>query len=102
MQETQTGDAGSTSELGRSPGERKWQPLQYSCLGNPNLWGRKRVRPRTQQQPQQQKGRALLLCQAKRATAGQCPQNCMTTPGAGTVESYSVKGQGVVTSWTVF
>ena len=25
---------GSTPELGRSPGERNGNPLQYSCLGN--------------------------------------------------------------------
>ena len=29
------GDAGSTSGLGRFPGEGKGNPLQYSCLGNP-------------------------------------------------------------------
>ena len=30
-----TGDAGSTAGLGRSPGEGNGNPLQYSCLGNP-------------------------------------------------------------------
>ena len=30
-----TGDAGSSSESGRSPGEANGNPLQYSCLGNP-------------------------------------------------------------------
>ena len=30
-----TGDAGLTPGLGRSPGERNGNPLQYSCLGNP-------------------------------------------------------------------
>ena len=29
------GDAGLISGLGRSPGERKGNPLQYSCLKNP-------------------------------------------------------------------
>ena len=29
------GDLGSIPELGRSPGEGKGNPLQYSCLGNP-------------------------------------------------------------------
>ena len=29
------GDAGSIPRLGRSPGEGKGNPLQYSCLGNP-------------------------------------------------------------------
>ena len=29
------GDAGSSSESGRSPGEGNGNPLQYSCLGNP-------------------------------------------------------------------
>ena len=29
-----TGDAGSISELGRSPGEGNGNPLQYSCLEN--------------------------------------------------------------------
>ena len=29
------GDVGSIPELGRSPGERNGNPLQYSCLGNP-------------------------------------------------------------------
>ena len=29
------GDAGSIPGLGRSPGERNGNPLQYSCLGNP-------------------------------------------------------------------
>ena len=28
------GDLGSTPELGRSPGERHGNPLQYSCLEN--------------------------------------------------------------------
>ena len=30
-----TGDMGSIPGLGRSPGERNGNPLQYSCLGNP-------------------------------------------------------------------
>ena len=30
-----TGDAGLIPELGRSPGERNGNPLQYSCLENP-------------------------------------------------------------------
>ena len=30
-----TGDTGSIPGLGRSPGERNDNPLQYSCLGNP-------------------------------------------------------------------
>ena len=42
------GDAGLISGLGRSPGERKGYPLQYSCLGNSMVgyspWGRKKVR----------------------------------------------------------
>ena len=29
------GDAGLILELGRSPGERNDNPLEYSCLGNP-------------------------------------------------------------------
>ena len=29
------GDVGSIPGLGRSPGEGKGNPLQYSCLGNP-------------------------------------------------------------------
>ena len=29
------GDAGSIPGLGRSPGEGKGNPLQYSCLANP-------------------------------------------------------------------
>ena len=29
------GDLGSILMLGRSPGERNGNPLQYSCLGNP-------------------------------------------------------------------
>ena len=29
------GDPGSISGLGRSPGERNGNPLQYSCLENP-------------------------------------------------------------------
>ena len=28
-------DVGSIPELGRSPGRRNGNPLQYSCLGNP-------------------------------------------------------------------
>ena len=28
------GDVGSISRLGRPPGERHGNPLQYSCLGN--------------------------------------------------------------------
>ena len=44
------GDLGSIPELGRSPGGRHGNPLQYSCLKNPhgqrslmgyNLWGHK-------------------------------------------------------------
>ena len=38
-----TGDPGSIPRLGRSPGEGKGYPLQYSCLGNPmagySPWG---------------------------------------------------------------
>ena len=30
------GDLGSVSGLGRSPGEGKGYPLQYSCLENPH------------------------------------------------------------------
>ena len=30
-----TGDAGLTPELGRSPGEGNGNPLQYLCLENP-------------------------------------------------------------------
>ena len=29
------GDVGSVPGLGRSPGEGRGNPLQYSCLGNP-------------------------------------------------------------------
>ena len=29
------GDMGSIPGLGRSPGRRNGNPLQYSCLGNP-------------------------------------------------------------------
>ena len=29
------GDPGSSPELGRSPGEGRGNPLQYSCLENP-------------------------------------------------------------------
>ena len=29
------GNLGSIPKLGRSPGERNGNPLQYSCLGNP-------------------------------------------------------------------
>ena len=29
------GDVDSVPELGRSPGKRNDNPLQYSCLGNP-------------------------------------------------------------------
>ena len=32
---TNAGDVGSIPGLGRSPGEGKGYPLQYSCLGNP-------------------------------------------------------------------
>ena len=32
---TSAGDVGLISELGRSPGERNGNPLQYSGLGNP-------------------------------------------------------------------
>ena len=38
-----TGDTGLTPELGRFPGERNGNPLQYSCLENPmdrgTWWG---------------------------------------------------------------
>ena len=33
------GDLGSISGLGRSPGERNGNPLQYSCLENPTDGG---------------------------------------------------------------
>ena len=39
-----TGDAGLIPELGRSPGERNGNPLQYFCLENPTdraTWGQK-------------------------------------------------------------
>ena len=32
---TNAGDAGLIPGLGRSPGEGKGNPLQYSCFGNP-------------------------------------------------------------------
>ena len=38
----QAGDSGSIPGWGRSPGEGKGNPLQYSCLGNPmdrGAWG---------------------------------------------------------------
>ena len=46
------GDVGLIPGLGRSPGEGKGYPLQYSCLANPmgrgawqaTVWGPKRVR----------------------------------------------------------
>ena len=31
-------DMGSIPGLGRSPGRRQGNPLQYSCLENPNGW----------------------------------------------------------------
>ena len=31
----EAGDAGSTSQSRRSPGEGNSNPLQYSCVGNP-------------------------------------------------------------------
>ena len=34
-----TGDPGSIPGLGRSPGERNGNPLQYSCLENPRDGG---------------------------------------------------------------
>ena len=37
-----TGDAGLIPELGRCPGERNGNPLQYFCLENPTdraTWG---------------------------------------------------------------
>ena len=46
------GDLGLTPGLGRSPGERHGNPLQYSCLENPHgkrslagcsPWGRKEL-----------------------------------------------------------
>ena len=45
------GDVGLIPGLGRSPGEKNGNPLQYSCLGNPmdreawwaSPWGHKRV-----------------------------------------------------------
>ena len=39
-------DAGSTPEVGRSPGVGNGNPLQYSCLGNPmdrGAWGHKEL-----------------------------------------------------------
>ena len=41
-----------------------------------------------------QKKIALLLCQAKEATTDQCAQNCVSGPGVGNEESYSVLGAG--------
>ena len=41
-----SGDLGSIPGLGRSPGEAHGNPLQYSCLDNPNdrgSWGRKEL-----------------------------------------------------------
>ena len=35
MQEMRAQDEGSIPRSGRSPGEGKGNPLQYSCLGNP-------------------------------------------------------------------
>ena len=36
----------------------------------------------------------LLLCQAKGATVGYCPQDCMTHPGVGSEKFFSVQGRG--------
>ena len=56
------GDLGSIPGLGRSPGEGKGYPLQYSCQENP--WtekpGRQRIRHNCATQIQ-----ALLLCNAR-------------------------------------
>ena len=63
-----SGDSGSISGLGRSPGEGNSNPLQYSCLENPTdrgAWrdtvheGRKRVGYdlATKQQPPTQKNK---------------------------------------------
>ena len=35
LSEKDAGDPGLIPGLGRSPGERNDNPLQYSCLGNP-------------------------------------------------------------------
>ena len=37
------GDAGSIPRIGRSPGGRNGNPLQYSCLENPTARGAWRV-----------------------------------------------------------
>ena len=37
---------------------------------------------------------SFMLCQAKGATAGSCPQKCVSHPGGGSEESYSVQGAG--------
>ena len=50
----QAGNMGSMPELGRSPGERNGNSLQYSCLGNPmdrGVW-RDTVHGVTKSQPQ--------------------------------------------------
>ena len=39
----QAGDLGSIPGLGISPGEKKGNPLQYSCLGNPMDRGARRA-----------------------------------------------------------
>ena len=44
---------------------------------------------------------ALMLCQAKGATAGQCPHSSASLPGKGHEESV-FKEQGVASSWTFF
>ena len=54
------GDVGLIPGLGRSPGEKNGNPLQYSCLGNPtdreawraSPWGHKRVRHDLATKPQ--------------------------------------------------
>ena len=56
------GDIGLICGLGRSPGEKNGNPLQYSCLGNPidrgawwATWSQKRVRHNLVTKQQQQK-----------------------------------------------
>lgn len=44
---------------------------------------------------------AVMLCQAKGDTAGQCPHGCASLPGGGH-EASVFKEQGVVGLWTFF
>ena len=72
------GDLGSISGLGRSPGGGHDNPLQYSCLENPqgqrslvgsSAWRHMRLKPLSTQAPQEEELKQTFFTEVSRLTS---------------------------------